>query len=289
MDVLESVPNFSEGRDSATIEALEAALSAHARILDRHADADHNRCVFTIVGSDDQLIDALVAATRTAIERIDLRRHLGQHPRIGAADVLPIVPLEPADLGRARDVASRLAGKLGALGLPVFLYAPPERGPAFYRDGGSERLARRLANGELRPDFGPTTLHPSAGAVLVGARGPLIAFNVNLRGTLEDARAIAAAVRERDGGLPGVRALGLELAASGLVQISMNVEDYQASPLQMIVDAIADLAQARGVEPAGCELVGLAPAAALLPAAAERLGLSHLDSSQVLELRLHEP
>jgi glutamate formiminotransferase len=124
--------------------------------------------------------------------------------------------------------------------------------------------------------------------VLVGAREPLIAFNVNLRGTLEDARAIAAAVRERDGGLRGVRALGLELA-SGLVQISMNVEDYAASPLQVIVAAIADHAQARGVEVAGCELVGLAPAAALLPAAAERLGLAQLDSSQVLELRLHEP
>src|SRR5438067_3495495 len=151
---LESVPNFSEGRDASTIDAIGVALGSHARLLDVHADADHNRSVFTLVGDAGELVEALVAAVEVARERIDLRRHDGAHPRIGAADVVPIVPVAPADFDRARRTAEALGGRLGALGLPVFLYAPPERGPAFYRRGGTEELPRRLGAEELRPDYG---------------------------------------------------------------------------------------------------------------------------------------
>jgi glutamate formiminotransferase/glutamate formiminotransferase/formiminotetrahydrofolate cyclodeaminase len=283
---LESVPNFSEGRDRATIDAIGDALAAHARVLDVHADADHNRSVFTLVGSADELADALAAGVAVAVERIDLRAHEGAHPRIGAADVVPVVPLRPEDLDRARAAAELIGARLGELGLPVFLYAPPERGPAFYRRGGVTELQRRLDAGELAPDFGPHQLHESAGGVIVGARRPLIAFNVNLRGELAAAREIAAVVREKGGGFPGVRALGLDLPRAGLVQVSMNVEDWEAAALHDIVDRIAAEAESRGAEVVGSELVGLMPAGAAAAAAGALLRIDGFDASRVLELRL---
>ena len=284
---LESVPNFSEGRDRATIDAIGDALSAHARLLDVHADPDHNRSVFTLVGSESELSDALLAGIAVAVERIDLRTHEGAHPRIGAADVVPFVPLVPDDLERARRAAGVVAERVGReLGLPVFCYAPPERGPAFYRRGGPERLQRRIDEGELVPDFGPSRLHDTAGGVILGARRPLIAFNVNLRGDVEVARAIAAVVREKGGGFRGVRALGLELRRAGLAQVSMNVEDWEASALHEIVARIESEAAARGVEVAGSELVGLMPAGAAVAAAGAILRIEGFDASHVLELRL---
>ena len=284
---LESVPNFSEGRDRAVVDAIGTALGRRARLLDVHADEDHNRSVFTLVGSEDELSDALLDGIRVAVERIDLRRHEGAHPRIGAADVVPIVPLRPEQLDCARATAAQVGKRIGAeLGLPVFVYAPPERGPAFYRRGGTEGLERRLDSGELRADFGPQRLHESAGGVIVGARRPLIAFNVNLRGDVAAARAIAGVVRERGGGFPGVRALGLELPRAGLVQVSMNVEDWEAAALHEIVARIADEAAARGVEVAGSELVGLMPAGAAAAAAGALLQIDGFDASRVLELRL---
>ena len=284
---LESVPNFSEGRDPATIQAIGDALAAHARVLDVHSDADHNRSVYTVVGDDEALLDALVAGIRVAAERIDLRRHEGAHPRIGAADVVPLVPIRPDDLERARSAAARLGMRIaGELGLPVFLYSPPERGPAYYRRGGVEGLRRRLADAELAPDFGPATLHETAGAVIVGARRPLIAFNVNLRGSVEVAREIAALVRERGGGFPGVRALGLDLPRAGVVQVSMNVEDWEAAALHDIVARVVDEAATRGAEVIGSELVGLMPAGAVAAAAGASLRIDGFDGSRVLELRL---
>jgi len=217
-----------------------------------------------------------------------LRAHDGAHPCIGAADVVPIVPLRPADLERARSAAAAIGTRIGALGLPVFLYAPPERGPAFYRRGGRAELERRLAAGELAPDFGPARLHASAGGVILGARSPLIAFNVNLRGPLSVAREVAAVVRERGGGFPGVRALGLDLPRAGLVQVSMNVEDWEAAALHDIVDRISAEAVARGAEVAGSELVGLMPAGAAAAAAGAMLRIKGFDASRVLELRLLE-
>jgi len=286
---LESVPNFSEGRDRATIEALADALGGKARLLDVHADADHNRSVFTLVGSGEELVESLLAGIAVARERIDLRRHEGAHPRIGAADVVPLVPLVPDDLPRAREAALELAERVGAeLGLPVFLYGElgRGRGPAFFRAGGTDELARRVADAELAPDYGPARLDERAGAVLVGARRPLIAFNVNLRGSLDAAREVAAVVRERDGGFPGVRALGLELPSAGLVQVSMNVEDYEAAALHEIVARVEQEAAARGAEVAGSELVGLMPADAAVAAAGATLRIDGFDASRILELRL---
>jgi len=286
---LESVPNFSEGRDRATIEALADALGGKARLLDVHADADHNRSVYTLVGSGEELVESLLAGIAVARERIDLRRHDGAHPRIGAADVVPVVPLVPDDLARAREVALELAERVGGeLGLPVFLYGElgGGRGPAFFRAGGTDELARRVADAELAPDYGLARLDERAGAVLVGARRPLIAFNVNLRGSLEAAREVAAVVRERDGGFPGVRALGLELPSAGLVQVSMNVEDYEAAALHEIVARVEQEAAARGAEVAGSELVGLMPADAAVAAAGATLRIDGFDASRILELRL---
>ena len=281
---LESVPNFSEGRDAATIDALGDALAAHASLLDVHTDADHNRSVFTLVGSEEQLVESLVAGIAVAKERIDLRAHEGAHPRIGAADVVPFVPIVPEDLERARAAALAAGERIGReLGLPVFLYAPPERGPAFYRRPG---LQQRIDRGELTPDFGPSQLHPSAGGVILGARRPLIAFNVNLRGDLAVAREVAALVREKGGGFPGVRALGLDLPRQGLVQVSMNVEDWEAAALHDIVARIEQEANARGAEVAGSELVGLMPAGAAATAAGAMLRIEGFDASRVLELRL---
>jgi glutamate formiminotransferase len=290
---LESVPNFSEGRNRATVDDLAAALSRHARVLDVHADADHNRSVFTLVGDDDALVSAVVEGIALARERIDLRRHEGAHPRVGAADVVPFVPLRPDDMARARGAALHAAERVGEeLALPVFLYGElgRGRGPAFFRRGGPDELQRRVVAGELTPDFGPRRLHPAAGAVLVGARRPLIAFNVNLRAAdVEVAREIAALVREAGGGFPGVRALGLALPRAGLVQVSMNVEDYEAAELHAIVARIEAEAAARGATVLGSELVGLMPAGAVAAAAGAVLRIEGFEPSRVLELRLLDP
>ena len=286
---LESVPNFSEGRDRATIDALAEALSGRARLLDVHADPGHNRSVFTLVGSEAELVAALLAGTACARERIDLRRHEGAHPRVGAADVVPLVPIAPEDLQRACDAALALAPRVGEeLGLPVFLYGEVGggRGPAFFRRGGLDELRRRVDAGELAPDFGPPRLDEPAGAVLVGARRPLIAFNVNLRGPLEAAREVAALVRESGGGFPGVRALGLDLPQAGLVQVSMNVEDWEAAALHEVVARVEREAKARGAEVVEAELVGLMPAGAAAAAAGAALRIEGFDATHVLELRL---
>ena len=287
---LESVPNFSEGRDGATIDALAAALSRPAELLDVHSDPDHNRSVFTLVGGEEALVAALLAAIRCACKRIDLRRHEGAHPRIGAADIVPIIAIDPADRERALGCALVLAERIGReLELPVFLYgeSAPGRGAAFFRRGGPEQLQRRLDVGELTPDFGPSRLDERAGGVIVGARRPLIAFNVNLAtADAAAARAIAAVIRERGGGFPGVRALGLSLPRAGHAQVSMNVEDYEAAALHDILARIEAEAHARGVAITGSELVGLMPAGAAVAAAGRVLRIDGFSPERVLELRL---
>jgi glutamate formiminotransferase len=287
---LEAVPNFSEGRDGLTIAAIGDALAEYARVLDIHSDPDHNRSVYTIVGSEEELGAALLGGIETARERIDLRRHQGAHPRIGAADVVPIVPIREGDADRARAVALELARRVGEeLGLPVFLYGElaPGLGPAFFRRGGPGELQRRIDGGEVIPDFGPSKLDERAGGVIVGSRLPLIAFNVNLaEDDLEAAQEVARAVRERDGGFSGVRALGLRLPEAGHVQVSLNIEDWRAAPLHEVVAAVEREARARGVAVTGSELVGLLPAGAAVAAAGALLRVPGLDSSHVLELRL---
>jgi glutamate formiminotransferase len=288
--MLEAVPNFSEGRDRETIDAIGAALGETAELLDVHSDPDHNRSVYTLVGGERTLQDALVAGIAVAKERIDLRRHDGAHPRVGAADVVPIVPLQPPDMPRAKRLARLLAKRLTAeLGLTTFLYGEvgEGRGPAYFRRGGPEELQRRLDSGEVAPAYGAPWVDPAAGVVLVGARRPLVAFNVNLRGaSVEAAREIAAVVRESGGGFPGVRALGLDLPRAGRVQVSMNVEDWEAAHLHEIVARIAAEAEARGAEIEGSELVGLMPAGAAVAAAGAILRIDGFDASRVLELRL---
>ena len=284
---LESVPNFSEGRDRETIAALAAALSGPAEVLDVHSDPDHNRSVFTLVGDEDALAAALLAGVACARERIDLRTHEGAHPRIGAADVVPVVAVDPADAERARECADVVARRIGAeLELPVFLYGETGggRGPAFFRHAD---LQARLDAGEIVPDFGPPVLDPGAGGVIVGARRPLIAFNVNLAtDDVEVARAIAGVVRERGGGFRGVRALGLYLPRAGHAQVSMNVEDYEAAALHEIVARVEREAGALGVEVMGAELVGLMPAGAAVAAAGPMLRIDGFTPEHVLELRL---
>jgi glutamate formiminotransferase len=288
---LESVPNLSEGRDEAVLQELRAAMSSPARLLDIHVDRDHHRSVYTLVGDGDELVETLVSGIRRAAELIDLRRHAGAHPRVGAADVVPLVPLRPEEEPAAREAALALADRVAdEIGLPVFFYGgltEDRREPAFFRRGGPEELQRRIDAGELEPDRGPHRLHASAGGVVLGVRRPLIAFNVNLRSQdVAVARAIARLVRERDGGFPGVRALGLELRSAGVVQISMNVTDWEAAALHEVVGRILDEASARGIEVVGSELVGLMPAGAAVAAAASVLMLEGFDSRQVLELRL---
>lgn len=290
--LLEAVPNFSAGRDRATLDALGEALAVSARILDLHADPDHDRCVFTVVGTADALVDALVAAARVAVECIDLTRQVGVHPRVGVADVLPVVPLEPAHLDAARTAALTLARRLGdEVGLPVFLYGACAGGlrPLHFRKGGLDGLAARVAAGELRPDFGPAALDPRHGAAIVGARPPLVAFNVDLAtADLAVAKEIAALVRETGGGFPGVRALGLALPSRGCTQVSMNIEDWQAAPPHHVVARIREEAARRGMEVIGSELIGLLPAGAAALAAADALALPGLDRTRLLEVRAHE-
>ncbi len=257
-----AIPNVSEGRDERAIEAIAAAFDA--RLLDVHSDPDHHRSVFTLAGEPGALATAVCQGAAEAVRRIDvLKRHDGVHPRVGAIDVAPIVYLDPASRGAACAEALALGDLLGEeLELPVFMYGELAAGRtrAELRRGGPANLADRIRAGELRPDFGPNNLHPSAGAVLVAARPPLIAFNVELAppASVEDAKQIAA--RIRDGGpegLPGVRAIGLWLDARGVALVSTNVEDHRAVPLAEVVRAIA-----RHAEPLRAELVGLAPAAA---------------------------
>jgi glutamate formiminotransferase/glutamate formiminotransferase/formiminotetrahydrofolate cyclodeaminase len=234
-----------------------------ARLLDVHSDPDHHRSVFTLAGQPRQLAQAVLEGAAEAIAQIDLNRHQGAHPRVGAIDVAPIVYLTNEDQGAACAEALVLADLLGdELELPVFLYGQLGAGRtrAELRRGGPEGLGERMRSREVRPDFGPPRLHPTAGAVLVSARPPLVAFNVELAppATLEDAQAIAAKIREsgRDG-LTAVRAIGVWLAGRATAQVSTNVEDHQATPLAKLIEAIA-----RHATPARAELVGLAPKAA---------------------------
>ncbi len=261
--MLLAVPNVSEGRDAAVLDAIGAAFAAGgARVLDRHADPDHHRAVFTLAGEPGTLHEALAAGARAAIERIDLTRHEGLHPHVGAIDVAPVVFRTPEQRGSAVAEALALADTLGELGLPVFLYGmlADGRTRAELRRGGAPGLAQRMADG-LTPDFGPAHMHPTAGAVLVAARPPLVAFNLELgpQATGADARHVARAIRESgEQGLPGLRAIGLTLAARGdVAQVSCNVEDHQALPLAALLEAVE-----RHAAVTQAELVGLAPHAA---------------------------
>jgi glutamate formiminotransferase/glutamate formiminotransferase/formiminotetrahydrofolate cyclodeaminase len=287
-----AVPNCSEGRDPDRIAELVASTQVPGvRLLGVHSDADHNRTVITLAGGESALVDAGVGLAARCRDLIDLREHDGVHPFVGALDVLPFVALRPSVMPAAVTAAGAAAARIGVeVGLPCVLYgavagAGRER-PARLRAAGLDALDRAMRAGEVQPDAGPPVPHPSAGVVLVGARGPLIAWNVWLPGaSLDDARAIAGAVREggEGGGLAAVRALGLMCPRTGLAQVSMNVEDYRRTPLLAVVERVRREAAARGLVAGDSELVGLVPRAALAGASPGELGLPRLLPGQVIE------
>ncbi len=285
--MLLAVPNVSEGRDASKVERLAGAFSSSARLLALHSDPDHHRSVFVLAAESDALAASVVAGVARALELIDLRLHDGAHPRVGAADVVPVVPVEPEGMEAAKETAYNVAETIGTdLGLPVFLYgeAGGGRRPVFFRRGGLDELRRRVDARELVPDFGPLEVGPRSGAVLVGARKPLAAYNVELAtGDVEAARRIAAAVRESSGGMPGVQAIGLELPRSHRIQVSMNVIDLDRSPLHEVVERVRSEAEREGVEVSAGELVGLVPERVLDAARAARVEVPGLDEAHVIE------
>ena len=288
--MLEAVPNVSEGRDARAIEEIGHAFASRATLLDIHADADHHRSVFTLAADADPLVDALVAGIARALELVDLRGHDGVHPRVGAVDVVPLVHLAPSEVELAEDAARAVAERVGAeLEVPVFLYGTVGGGkrPAFFRSGGLPELERRVQAGELRVDAGPSRLDPRSGAILVGARPPLVAYNVVLGAAdVGVARAIAAAIRESGGGMPGVQAIGLELPRSGRVQVSINVLDLGRAPLHEVVERVRQEATWRGVKVVDGELVGLVPERVLADAAAAGVSIPGVEETRVLERAL---
>ena len=285
--VLEAVPNVSEGRRPEVVSAIADAFARGVELLDVHSDPDHHRSVFTLVGEEGALVEALLAGIAAATERIDLRRHVGVHPRVGAADVVPLVPLLPDEMPHATTAARELAARAGReLGLPVFLYGEVGGGrrPAYFRRGGLDELRARVADGELVTDEGPRAIDPRSGAVLVGARPALVAYNLDLAtDDVAVAREVAAAIRQSSGGMAGVQAIGLELPRAGRIQVSTNVVDVDAAPLHEVVERVRAEARELGVEIAGGELVGLVPERVVSAAAAAGVELPGIDESQILE------
>jgi len=274
--LVECVPNFSEGRRGDVIDALASAVAdtPGVHLLDRTADPDHNRCVLTFAGPSEPVTTAMEAAVRVALERIDMEVHEGQHPRIGAVDVIPFVPLGETTLAECVDLARSFGARIAAtFQLPVYLYAQAATRQdrvalADLRRPQYEGLKALIAQHGREPDFGPARLHPTGGAVAVGARPFLIAYNINLESRdLDLAKRIAHRVRERSGGLPRVQALGLFLEELGCAQVSMNLLDHAVTPMWLVWETVRDLAAAEGVELRESELIGLAPLAALVAVA----------------------
>lgn len=297
--LIECVPNFSEGRRPEVIEEIVRAVGQidGVTLLDHSRDATHNRSVVTFAGAPEAVVRAATAAVGRALELIDMEQHVGAHPRIGAVDVIPFVPLGTTRLEECVDLARRFGEQIAArFDLPVFLYGeaalrPERRRLADVRRGQYEALREGLGTDPARdPDFGPSRLHPRGGAVAVGARKALVAFNVNLAtDDLALAKRIAHTIRESSGGLPAVQAMGVLLENPGqprMAQVSMNLVDWERTGIAAVVHEIRRLAHEAGAEIDHCELIGLAPAGALLEVAADTLGLRGFSADQALELRL---
>lgn len=295
--IVECVPNFSEGRDPEKIEKIVQPFRAKTgvKLLDYQRDHDHNRLVVTAVGEPEALKAAVLEAMAAAVAIIDLRTHKGQHPRMGAVDVVPFIPVKNMSVKEAvalaREVAAEAADRLK---LPIFLYeesasAPHRRNLAEIRKGQFEGMPEKLLKPEWKPDFGPETVHPSAGVTAVGARMPLVAYNVNLgTANIEIADDIARKVRHLSGGLRYCKALGIELKDRGLVQVSMNMTDYTKTALYRAFELIHIEARRWGVPVVGSEIVGLVPMGALVDTAAYYLQLENFSLEQVLEYRVYE-
>jgi glutamate formiminotransferase len=295
VSLIEAVPNVSEGRRPEVIAALKSAMSdtPGVQLLDTSSDSAHNRTVFTLVGDASALKTAILALYAVAIERIDLRSHTGEHPRIGAVDVVPLVPLNAADMPACVVAATELGASIAErFDIPVYLYAEAARVPErrqleVIRRGGFEGLGDKLRANKWQPDFGPTRAHPSAGASAIGARPVLVAYNVNLEtDDLDIARRIARTVRASNGGLAAVKAIGVRTMHPHVVQVSINLIDYEQTPLHRVFEAVQLAADSFGVRVHGSEIVGLVPAAALLPAARHQLHLDDFTMDQILTCRL---
>jgi glutamate formiminotransferase len=298
MSLIECVPNVSEGRQPAILDGLAAAIRSVSgvKLLDYSGDPSHNRSVFTMAGDEAALEGAVLALVSRAVQQIDLRTHRGEHPRVGAVDVVPFIPLGDTPMARCVALARRVGQLISErLQIPVYLYeeaasTSARRHLEDIRRGQFEHLAEKMRRPEWTPDFGPSTPHPTAGATVVGARRALIAYNVNLAtDRLEVARRVAAAVRERDGGLPCVKALGLSLAGRGIVQVSMNLTNYERTPIHVAFDRVVAEAAKDGVEVLESEIIGLIPAAALAGTSSTYLRLPGFSNDQILEDRLKVP
>lgn len=295
--LIECVPNFSEGARPDIVEAIVAKVRAEspARVLDLQSDASHNRSVLTLAGDPDSLFKAVLALVGACLTVIDLRTHRGEHPRMGAVDVIPFIPLEGATIKDCVALAHRVGEAIAkAHNVPVFLYedaasAPHRKGLEDIRRGQFEGLAAKLKDPQWQPDFGPSEPHPSFGAVVVGARMPLIAFNVNLNtDDVEVAKKIAKGIRHSTGGYRFVKAMGLIVDIDGrkVAQVSMNMTDFTKTPLFRVMETIRNEAARYGVAITGSEIVGLVPAQALIDSAEHYLQLTGFSNAQVLETRL---
>lgn len=292
--LFEAIPNVSEGRDTACLDRLAAVVrAAGATLLDRTADPSHNRAVLTFAADAVTIARAATALARAAVAEIDLTAHAGVHPRIGALDVLPFVPLGSATMADAVVIAQAVGREIGeTLGIPVLFYEAASRPPhrrslEAIRRGGLDGLAARLAEPGWTPDYGPMTLHPTAGAIAVGARGPLVAWNLVLdRPDLQLARRIARTIRTSNGGLPCLKALGLPLAHTGQVQVSMNLTDYRTTSMAEVFTAVEIEAARDGAAIASSEIIGLVPRDALDDLAAQAPAVAATHRGQILEDRL---
>jgi len=295
--IIECVPNFSEGRNPENIEKIVAPFRGQkgVKLLDFQTDEDHNRMVVTVVGEPQALKAAVIEAMGCAIDLIDMRTHKGQHPRMGATDVVPFIPIKNIDMQAAvafsKEVAKEVAQKHS---LPIFLYEksasrPERQNLANIRKGQFEGLGDKIEQPEWKPDFGPPKIHPSAGVTAIGARMPLVAYNVNLESSdIEIANEIAKKVRHISGGLRYCKGIGIELKDRGLVQVSMNMTDYTKTALYQAFELIKIEARRYGVNVIGSEIVGLVPMPALMDTAAYYLGLEDFSMEQVLEARIWE-
>ncbi len=295
--IIECVPNFSEGRDKQIVEKIADAFSAkdNVKLLDYSSDADHNRSVITVAGEPEALKEAVIEAVGIAVELINLTKHSGQHPRMGAVDVIPFIPIKNVTMDEAITLSKEVGEAIGEkYNLPVFLYEKSatqqhRENLANVRKGEFEGLKEKMLSPEWKPDFGPLQPHPTAGAVAVGARMPLVAYNVNLNTSdLEIATAIAKKVRHIGGGLRFCKAMGVELEDKGITQVSMNLTDYTKTSIYRAHEMVRMEAKRYGVTVAGGEVIGLVPLEALVDSVAYYLGLDNFSIKQVLEIKLME-
>ena len=295
--IIECVPNFSEGRDLEKIEKIVDSLRGKqgVKLLDYSNDQDHNRCVVTVVGEREPLKAAVIEAIGKAVELIDLTKHEGQHPRMGAVDVVPFIPIRNASMEDCIALSKEVGEEVAKLyNLPVFLYeksasAPHRENLAAIRKGEFEGMEEKIHEPQWHPDFGPEQRHPTAGTVAVGARMPLVAFNINLNtNRLDIATAIGKRIRHMNGGFRFVKAMGVELSDRGIVQVSINMTDYTRTALYRVFETVKFEAARWGVTIAGSEIIGLVPMAALIDTAEYYLGIEDFSMAQVLESRIME-